>query len=81
MARKPGRPRNQEILRWIPVILEERPLQNPQRIRERYRELTGRGVGYDTVKKALDHLVEQGVVTELKTGRGKIRKTRVYSLV
>jgi len=81
MARKPGRPGNQEIFRWIPVILEERPLQNPECIRRRYRELTGRGIGYDTVRKALDHLVEQGVVTELKTGRCKIRKTRVYSLV
>ena len=80
MVRKPGRPRNQEILRWIPIILEERPLQNPQCIRKRYQELTGRGIGYDTVRKALDHLVEQGVVTELRAGRSKIRKTRVYSL-
>ena len=80
MARKPGRPRNQEILRWIPIILKERPLQNPECIKRRYKQLTGNGVGYDTVRKALNHLVEQGLVSELRSGKSRIRKTRVYSI-
>ena len=80
MVRKMGRPRNREIHRWIKTILEERPFQNPRCIKNRYKELTGRGVGYDTIKRALDLLLEQEIITELTVGKGRLRRARVYSL-
>jgi len=80
-GRKVGRKENREIIRYIPLISRERPLQNPEAIKRRYKELTGRGIGYDTVRKALNELVEDGAITEKVINQTEKRRTVVYSLV
>lgn len=79
---KRGRPANSEVFRLIPEILKDRPLTTPGAMKRYYKELTGRGVGYDTIKRALDELVEQKLI-EVQTSNdfaNKKRKVVVYSL-
>lgn len=79
---KRGRPQNTEVFRVIPEILKDKPLTTPGALKKYYKEITGKGVGYDTIKRALNELVEQKVV-ETQTSNdfsGKKRRVIVYSL-
>jgi len=79
---KRGRPQNTEVFRVIPEILKDRPLTTPGALKRLYKEVTGKGVGYDTIKRALDELVEQKIVEAQISNEfpGKKRKVVVYSL-
>jgi len=79
---KRGRPQNSEVFRLIPEILKDRPLTTPGALKKLCKELTGRGVGYDTVKRALNELVEQKLVEAQSSNEfsGKKRNVVVYSL-
>ena len=59
---KRGRPPNSEVFRMLPEILKDKPLSTPGAMKRYYKELTGNGIGYDTIKRALDELVEQRVI-------------------
>ena len=79
---KRGRPPNIEVFRMLPDILKDKPLSTPGAMKRYYKELTGDGIGYDTIKRALDELVEQKVV-EVQASNdfaNKKRKVVVYSL-
>ena len=79
---KRGRPANAEVFRVIPEILKDRPLTTPGALKKVYKDLTGKGIGYDTIKRALDEMVEQKVVEAQGSNEfsGKKRKVVVYSL-
>ncbi|MBD3262994.1 hypothetical protein GF374_01290 [Candidatus Woesearchaeota archaeon] len=79
---KRGRPKNTKVFRVIPEILKDRPLVTPGALKRIYKKFTGNGVGYDTIKRALDELAEQDVVEAKKSNdySDKKRNVVVYSL-
>lgn len=79
---KRGRPSNSEVFRIIPEILKDKPLSTPGAMKKYYKEITGCGIGYDTIKKALNELVEQKLVDAQESNdfTNKKRKVVVYSL-
>lgn len=79
---KRGRPQNTEVFRVIPDILKDRPLTTPGALKKYYKDITGKGIGYDTINRALKELIEQNLVEAKGSNEfvGKKRKVVVYSL-
>ncbi len=77
---KRGRPFNESIKPLIIEILKERPMQTPESIKKRYKELKGFGTSWNTIKSNLDLLIKENLIKEEIMSENK-RKIAVYSLI
>lgn len=76
---KLGRPPNKDVEPKIKEILSKTPYITRASIKRQYKEITGKGVGFWTVDKALKELIKKDIVTEVVNSK-ELRKVAVYYL-
>ena len=77
---KAGRKPNSKVHDILPKIIEKNHFYTPDTLKILYKKITGEGIGYDTIKRALDLMVKEDRLEATIISKGKKRTTKVYKL-
>ena len=77
---KPGRKPNSKVYDILPKLMKLKTFYTPDKLKQLYKESTGEGIGYDTIKNCLNNMVENREIKEIIVNATDKRKTVVYSI-